>query len=100
MADNRFEQVDEPAEDAMTLVLGREGEKQYGIVQCPRAATGGRLPKDFSSGELPLKDAIRSAVKLANDFKVALVVLDPDGLWQPEWGQLYRYEDEPTADEG
>ena len=99
MTQNRFEQVDERADDAMTLVLGREGEKQYGIVECPRAATNGRLPKDFSSGELPLKDAIRSAVKLANDFKVALVVLDPDGLWQADWGQLYRYEDQPASEQ-
>ncbi len=99
MTQNRFEQVDEPADDAMTLVLAREGEKQYGVVECPRSATQGRLPKDFSSGELPLKEAIRSAIKLANDFKVPLVVVDPDGLWQPEWGQLYRYEDEPGSGE-
>ena len=100
MTQNRFEQVDEPADDAMTLALRREGEKQYGVVQCPRSATQGRLPKDFSSGELPLKEAIRSAIKLANDFKVPLVVMDPDGLWQADWGQLYRYEDESEPGQG
>lgn len=94
MSTNRFEQVDEPQPDAMTLVLARDGEKQSGTLLCPASATGGRLPKDFSSGELPLKEAMRSAVKLANDFKVPVVVVDPDGLWQPEWGVLYRYEDE------
>jgi hypothetical protein len=94
MTQNRFEQVDEPAEDAMTLTLGRDGEKQFGIIDCPRAASQGRLPKDFSSGELPLKEAFRSAVRLANEFKVPLVVLDRDGMWQADWGQLYRYEDE------
>lgn len=95
---NRFEQVDEPADDAMTLVLARDGEKMSGTVSCPAAATGGRLPKGFNSGELPLKDAIRSAIRLANDFKLALVVMDPDNLWQPDWGTLYRYEDEPVAE--
>lgn len=94
---NRFEQVDEPAEDAMTLRLVHDGEKMYGLVTCPKAATGGRLPKDFSSGELPLKEAIRSAVKLANDFKAPLVVMDEHGLWQADWGELYRYEDEPEG---
>ena len=94
---NRFEQVDEPAEDAMTLTLVRDGEKSYGVVTCPKAATGGRLPKDFNSGELPLKEAIRSAVKLANDFKAPLVVCDPSGLWEADWGELYRYEDEPEG---
>ena len=91
---NRFEQVDEPAEDAMTLTLAQEGEKNYGVVTCSAAATGGRLPKGFSSGELPLKDAISSAVRLANEFKLALVVVDPVGLWQKDWGELYRYEDD------
>ncbi len=94
MAKNRFEQVDERPPDAMTLTLSRDGDKMAGIVTCPATATGGRLPKDFSSGELPLKDAIRSAVRLANDFKTPLVVLDPDGLWQADWGTLYRYDDE------
>lgn len=97
MSANRFEQVDEPPDDAMTLSLRKEGDKNYGIVTCPKSATGGRLPKDFSSGELPLKDSIRSAVRLANDFKAPLVVMDPDGLWQKEWGELYRYEDEPDS---
>ena len=48
---NRFEQVDEPADDAMTLTLSRDGEKMSGTVSCPAAATGGRLPKGFNSGE-------------------------------------------------
>lgn len=93
-AKNRFEQVDEPADDAMTLTLARDGEKQFGTIACPAAVTGGRLPKGFNSGELPLKDSFRTAVRLANEYKVALVVADPAGLWQAEWGSLYRYEDE------
>lgn len=97
MPNNRFEQVDEAPDDAMTLALKRDGEKMFGVVSCPASATGGRLPRDFATDELPLKDAIRSAVGLANDFKLALVVMDPDGLWQAEWGELYRYEDEPPA---
>lgn len=97
MTANRFEQVDEAPDDAMTLTLRRAGEKNYGVVSCPRAATGGRLPKDYTSDEMPLKEAIRGAVTLANDFKVPLVVADPDGLWQSDWGELYRCEDEPPA---
>ena len=98
MATNRFEQVDEPAPDAMTLSLAQDGDKKYGIVSCTAAATQGRLPKGFSSGELPLKDAIRSAVRLANDYKLPLVVVDPQGLWEKDWGELYRWEDEPETD--
>lgn len=93
---NRFEHVDEPPHDALTLVLRRSGDAMIGQTVCPASATGGRLPKDFRSVEMPLKEAFRAAVKFANDFKVPMVVLDPDGLWQAEWGSLYR-EDE--ADE-
>ena len=91
---NRFEQVDAPPDDAMTLSLRREGEKMYGVVTCPASVTTGRLPRDFASDEMPLKDAISSAVRLANEMKAPLVVCDPDGLWQDEWGELYREGDD------
>ena len=91
---NRFERVEEPPEDAMTLTLTRDGSKMSGIVTCPGSATSGRLPKGFHSAEMPLKEAFRAAIKFANDFKVPMVVVDPDGLWQEEWGTLYRDEHE------
>jgi hypothetical protein len=39
------------------------------------------------------KDALSGAVRLANELKVAIVVVDPDGTWKPEWGELYRAQD-------
>ena len=64
MTGNRFEQVDEPPGDAMTLVLTRDGDRNFGVVNCPASATGGQLPKNFSSGELPPKEAFRAAIRL------------------------------------
>ncbi|GJE13930.1 hypothetical protein [Methylobacterium longum] len=90
---NRFEQVDEAPDDAMTLILSRDGDRLAGKFLCPASVTGGRLPKDFRGAEMPLKEAFRAAVKFANDFKVPMVVIDPDGLWQPEWGLLERQGD-------
>ena len=95
MTTNRFEQVEEPADDSMTLTLGRDGEAMSGVVSCPAAASGGRLPRDFASDRMPLREAIRSAVRLANEMRLPLVVMDPDGLWQAEWGALYREDDGP-----
>ena len=77
----------------MALTLARDGDKQSGTVTCPASATGGSLPKGFRSAEMPLKEAFRAAIKFANDFKVPMVVIDPDGLWQAEWGTLYREDD-------
>jgi hypothetical protein len=90
MAKNRFEQVDEIQPDAITLVLRKEGDDGVGSVVFPVSASGGKLAEDRVSPNLPLVESFRTAVKLANEMKVALVIMDPDGVWKAEWGDLYR----------
>jgi hypothetical protein len=90
MAANRFEQVDEIQPDAITLSLARSGEGEVGSVIFPATASGGRFSEDKISGELPAVDSFRSAIRLANDLKVAIVVIDPQGVWKKEWGELYK----------
>jgi hypothetical protein len=90
MAGNRFEQVDEVQPDAITLALDRSAAGEVGSVIFPASASGGRLTEDRISGELPAVDSFRSAVRLANEMKVAVVVMDPQGVWKKEWGELYR----------
>jgi hypothetical protein len=90
MARNRFEQVDELQEDAITLSLARDGGNESGTVIFPASASGGRLKEDQMSPKLPAFNSLCSAIKIANVMKVAIVVLDPDGIWKPEWGDLYR----------
>jgi hypothetical protein len=97
MARNRFERVDEPQPDALSLILRQTGEGQVGAVQVPTSALDGRLDRSIESGDLPIVDAFRSAIKLANELSVAIVVIDPDNVWREEWGELYRDED---PDEG
>jgi hypothetical protein len=89
-AKNRFEQVDEIQADAVTLSLVKDGDKAAGVVIFPASASNGRLVQDSVSGELSPQDSFRSAVKLANEMKVAIVVMDPQGIWDPQWGDLYR----------
>jgi hypothetical protein len=90
MGKNRFEQVDEIQPDAITLSLMKDGDREGGIVHFPVSASSGRLTEDHVSGKLAAQDSFRAAVKLANSMKVAIVVMDPDGVWQGEWGDLYR----------
>jgi hypothetical protein len=90
MAKNRFEQVDEPQDDAITLALGKGDDGTFGTVNCPATLTGGRLKADVLSGKLAAVDAFRASIKLANEMRAPIVVLDPEGLWQEEWGTLYR----------
>ena len=90
MPKNRFEQVDEVQSDAITLTLAKSEGEPVGTVTCPAALTGGRFTGDLTAGPGPAKDAFRHAVKLGNEFRAAVVVADPDGVWEAEWGDLYR----------
>jgi len=90
MARNRFEQVSEIQPDAIALVLKRDNTGASGSIVLPAAASGGRLNIDQVSAQMPAQDAFRGAIRLANDMKLAIVVCDPDGVWKPEWGDLYQ----------
>ena len=89
MAKNRFERVSEVQPDAITLSLSRSQTGEVGSVIFPASASGGRISEDRISGELPAIDSFRAAVKLANEMKVAIVVMDPSGVWKDNWGELY-----------
>ena len=90
---NRFEQVDEVACDAVTIVLSQGADGQRARVVCPKSAHES-LTADRVTEPMPAKDALSGAVRLANQLKIAIVVQDPDGVWKREWGELYRDESE------
>lgn len=94
---NRFEQVDELQPDAINLVLEQRNDGQWARVHCPASALPGRIPADATSDSMPGLDALTAAVQLANEVQLAIVVLDPDGVWKPAWGELYRWEDEDAG---
>ncbi|HEY1942571.1 MAG TPA: hypothetical protein VGH40_10660 [Roseiarcus sp.] len=86
---NRFEQVDEPVDDAISLILEQRADGQWAKVFVPKSAHES-LTEDKTSESMPPKDALSNAVKLANEAMLAIVVVDPDGVWKREWGELYR----------
>jgi len=86
---NRFERVEDVQPDAITLVLSKSGDQEVGKVIFPATASNGRLSEDKISNELSAIDAFRAAIKLANDMKVAIVVMDTSDVWKKEWGELY-----------
>jgi len=93
MARNRFQQVDEEQEDAITLSLCEAEDNVYGTVTVPKALSAGKVPTDLTTSRMPIKDAFRGAIRLANEMKAPVVVMDPDSLWESEWGDLYRPAD-------
>ncbi|WP_027519159.1 hypothetical protein [Bradyrhizobium sp. WSM1417] len=94
MTKNRFERVSEVQPDAITLSLEKSGDREVGLVTFPASASEGRLSEDRVSAELPAIDALLAAIKLANEMKVAIVVLDPDDVWKDNWGQLFTPVDD------
>lgn len=93
MATNRFEQVTERQEDAVTLFLVKAEEGSRGYITCPAAIGHGAMAEDTVSAEMPAQEAFRAAVALANQIKAAIVVVDSDGVWPAEWGTLYHEDD-------
>jgi hypothetical protein len=89
---NRFEQVDEVG-DAVTIVLSQRADGRWAMVVCPKSAHES-LNADRVTEPMAPADAFSGAVRLANQLKIALVVQDPDGVWKPEWGELYRDDSE------
>ena len=86
----RFELVDEPQPDAITLALVSRDGRRYGRITCPAGLSRGRPRKEVTSGEIGDAEAFRSAIRLGNEIVAPVVVHDPQGLWKPEWGRLYR----------
>jgi hypothetical protein len=94
---NRFEQVDEVVGDAITIVFEQRPDGQWAKVVCPKTAHES-FPADRVTEPMPPADALSGAVRLANRFKLAIVVLDPDGVWKPAWGELYRWQEDSEAE--
>jgi len=94
MARNRFEQVDEAQPDAINLTLMLRGDVHVGVVHCPKTAAEDRLEADLTSEEVPALQALAAAVQLANARRIPIVVIDRDQLWNNEWGDLWRYEED------
>ncbi len=93
---NRFEQVDEVVGDAITIILAQRPDGQWAKVVCPKSAHES-FTADRVTEPMAPKDALSGAVRLANQLKLAIVVLDPDGVWKPEWGELYRWQEDSES---
>ncbi len=93
MARNRFEQVDEKQPDAINLTFSQGKDGPVGALHIPKSAAPDELPIDLNTGEMPADKALVAAIQMANSKKLAIVVIDQSGLWNKDWGDLWRYEE-------
>jgi len=89
---HRYEQVDQPLDKAVTLTFGTNGGRDRGEVTGPTKIALGQqvfVPAPQPGSLTPTK-AFAMAEELADQLGLPLVVVDPDGIWNPIWGELYR----------
>ena len=89
---HRYEQVDHPSNKAVTLTLGTNGGRDRGEVTGPTKIILGQqmVACTPQPGSLTPTKAFAVAEKLADHTGLPLVVVDPNGIWNPVWGELYR----------
>jgi hypothetical protein len=89
---HRYEQVDQPSNKAVTLTFGTNGGRDRGEVTGPTKIILGRQVDVRTSqpGSLTPTKAFAMAEEMADQLGLPLVVVDPDGIWKPIWGELYR----------
>lgn len=89
---NRFEQVDEPGPDAVTVTLWSQNGQACGRVLGPVDPEQGEETLAISGQDRPFTafQALVTGCHLANEMQRKVVIVDPDRLWRPEWGQLRR----------
>lgn len=89
---NRFEQVDEPQPDAVTVTMWDDSGQARGHVIGPVDVEHSKPPLVFAGedGSLMAFQALVIGCHLANEFHRKVVIIDPKGVWKPDWGQLQR----------
>ena len=89
---HRYEQVDQPSNKAVTLTFRTNGGRDRGEVTGPTKIILGQqavIPTPQPGSLTPTK-AFAMAEELADQLGLPLVVVDPDGIWNRVWGELYR----------
>ena len=91
MPANRFELVDEPQANAITLSLSERGGEAFGRVPCPAELAPGIRSMISSVTNWRRRMPSVMAVRLANEPRAPMIVVeDAAGVWQEERSVHYR----------
>ena len=87
----KFRRVDGPEDHAIVITLWLdESGATRGDVLARLVQEGGFFKRDAvpNQGDLSGKEAVESAISWRNGRDIPIVVIDHEGLWLPEWGDL------------
>jgi len=91
-----FRRADKCDTGAVTLKIWQGDSEIQGIVRGPTNASEGGISFEITS-PLPVSQALGSAVRIANTHGVEVVVVDPEELWDQNWGALGRAKSAPGS---
>ena len=78
-----------PNPDEVTIRIHQDGGAVLGEVTCPGGLTGSHTAAETDhDGSLGVHQALASAIALAGKHGNTIGVIDEEGLWRPEWGNL------------
>lgn len=81
----------EPKAGEVTLRIHQDADSILGEVSCPGGLSGSGTAAEFDhDGALGVHQALASAIALAGKNSGTIGVIDAEGHWRPEWGDLVR----------
>lgn len=80
---------DAPRPDEVTIRIYHDAGAILGEVSCPGGVEGSHTAAEADhDGALGVHQALASAIALAGKHGNVVGVIDEEGLWRPEWGDL------------
>ena len=83
----------EPKNGEVTIRIHQDAGAVLGEVTCPGGLSGSGTAAELDhDGALGVHQAMASAIALAGKNGDRVGVIDAEGLWRPEWGELINEE--------
>jgi hypothetical protein len=81
----------EPKNNEVTIRIHQDADSILGEVSCPGGFAGSGTAAELDhDGALGVHQAMASAIALAGKNGGTVGVIDAEGLWRPEWGDLVK----------
>lgn len=81
-----------PVPGGVSIRIYQDADMVLGQVIAPDSVIDGShtAAEADKDGEIGIHQALASAIELAASNNDQVAVIDPDGLWKEEWGELIR----------
>lgn len=86
---NKFKKLDAPNSDMVSVTIWKDGNQMVAEAIGPTRTGGEEISTDVWIGPpMPVPDVLNRAIDLSEKHNRKIGVVDPQNLWQAEWGEL------------